>query len=1126
MKKILFFLLLISSAIQLIAQQAPTLHSAETFEADPTNSIRTALLDETHIMAVYKSAATNASASAADLFGIIGEINIYSGSVTWGTRFTIESDDMQKVLIIPVSSTKVVVGYEYTTGDDIGKAKVVTISGTSLSALGTAVNFSVGDFATANGVYMGSDKFVIAHDDQENSNVGTAIVGTVSGSTISFGTPKVFANTGVGAPSIKMISATRFVIGYENKDATNDPAEVVIGDISGTALTFGTATQVHTSVNTSSEVPVAVIDETTIIVAYGDESTTPIKGKAKVGTISGNTVSFNGSAIEFDNAADLTNGIINDIYLETIAENEFVVAYTGTHSTDKGYLNVGKRSGNSITFGTRIEYLANQSDDNTLVIPRKDSFVLVFQDELNIPKDQGKSIVGNLPLIDGVTFVEAIGVSGQTVNLDNPQEMAISPDGKFVYVITQSSTDGVDVFSRNASTGKLTFSSDVGMGATGVLLNTPRGIAISKDGGFVYVSAGSDDALNVFSRNKTTGALSIIETFQDDSQTGGTISTLDGAWGVTVSPDNKHLVVIANASSQSGFTVFTRNTSDGTLTFLEEFRDDSASGTITNLSGPRWSTFSPDGKFLYVSAATSDALNVFSRDTNPASANFGKLTFVSEIVNSTDLNFLEDLAISDDNAFIYLAPRTANQAVWAARNTSTGAVSTLNSIDDSEPGISSLSGSEDVILSTDNTRAFYSIATADILTIFNRNAGTGALSFVQELIDDGSSLGTSTTDFGLNNNEDVGVSPDGKHLYALGQAEDVISLFSLNIPSEVPEVDLQQSASIANGGSFDFGLVASGTNSDLVFTIANTGGATLYAYDVQASGDFSIQTGIASSTIAGSGSTTFTVRFNPSSSGAKTGELLLINTDVDEGAYTITLNGTGGVLAPTSATVSATVYIEGAYNGASLNTTLNASVPTAQPYNGSTFNNHAGAESASVPANAVDWVLVELREAGSAATALSSTKVGSAAGFLMNDGSIKATDGTSDLTVSLSGNTGADFFVVIYHRNHLPIMSASAISESSSLYTIDFTTSAANTFQTTTALTTLSTGKFAMPAGDADGDGDVDATDLIAWKTQNGDAFVYNTTNGDFNLDGVINAVDRNDFQQKNVSKTSQVPNT
>ncbi|MCE7993653.1 MAG: hypothetical protein HEP71_16835 [Roseivirga sp.] len=254
---------------------------------------------------------------------------------------------------------------------------------------------------------------------------------------------------------------------------------------------------------------------------------------------------------------------------------------------------------------------------------------------------------------------------------------------------------------------------------------------------------------------------------------------------------------------------------------------------------------------------------------------------------------------------------------------------------------------------------------------------------------------------------------------------------------------------------------------------------------------------------------------------------VIMNTGTEELMLdNIRLNGTVAVSAPTSATVAASAFLEGAYNGTNLNTAINGSLPAQQPYNGT--NSHSEATNVtSMPANAVDWVLVELREAGSAAAALNSTRVGSAAGLLMNNGSIKATDGTSDLTVSLSGNTGSDFFIVIYHRNHLPIMSASAISESSGTYSIDFTGSSANTYQTTTALSSLSGGKFGMPAGDLDQDGDIDATDLITWRTNNGISFSYDSNGAaDFNLDGVINAVDRNDFHQKNTGKTRQVPSS
>ncbi|MCE7996950.1 MAG: hypothetical protein HEP71_33620 [Roseivirga sp.] len=290
----------------------------------------------------------------------------------------------------------------------------------------------------------------------------------------------------------------------------------------------------------------------------------------------------------------------------------------------------------------------------------------------------------------------------------------------------------------------------------------------------------------------------------------------------------------------------------------------------------------------------------------------------------------------------------------------------------------------------------------------------------------------------------------------------------------------------------------------------------------QASGGGSaVTSGNASVSSAG-----FSNNFTVTGLSAATSYDVYVVAEDDEGTPNLQASATridATTLAPNSLMVAATVFLEGAYNGTSMNTTINGSIPTTQPYS---INGHSGGSAGSIPAGAVDWVLVELREAGSAAAALNATKKGSTAGFLMSDGTIKATDGTSNLTVSLSGNSGTDYFVVIYHRNHLPIMSASAVAGSSGTLAIDFTGNSANTHQTTTALVSIAGGKFAMPAGDADGDGDVDATDLATWQGQNGVVFSYNSTNGDFNLDGEINAVDRNDFQQKNTSKTRQVPTT
>ena len=59
--------------------------------------------------------------------------------------------------------------------------------------IGSSVTFESATISYTSVVYDSSNqKIVIAYRDQGNSNYGTAIVGTVSGSSISFGTPTVF----------------------------------------------------------------------------------------------------------------------------------------------------------------------------------------------------------------------------------------------------------------------------------------------------------------------------------------------------------------------------------------------------------------------------------------------------------------------------------------------------------------------------------------------------------------------------------------------------------------------------------------------------------------------------------------------------------------------------------------------------------------------------------------------------------------------------------------------------------------------------------------------------------------------------------------------------------------------
>ncbi len=171
------------------------------------------------------------------------------------------------------------------------------------------------------------------------------------------------------------------------------------------------------------------------------------------------------------------------------------------------------------------------------------------------------------------------------------------------------------------------------------------------------------------------------------------------------------------------------------------------------------------------------------------------------------------------------------------------------------------------------------------------------------------------------------------------------------------------------------------------------------------------------------------------------------------------------------------VFLRGPYNTTNdnMDNSINGIIPTTAAstsvYGGAPYS-YTGSESfVTAPATAVDWVLVELRDAASPAAATSSTAVDTVASLLMQDGTIKAADGISNIAfegVSINNNP----YVVIRHRNHLDIMSSTAVTQSGGLYTYDFTTAATQAYGTK-AQTLLETGVYGMFAGDVNGDGSI-----------------------------------------------------
>lgn len=216
------------------------------------------------------------------------------------------------------------------------------------------------------------------------------------------------------------------------------------------------------------------------------------------------------------------------------------------------------------------------------------------------------------------------------------------------------------------------------------------------------------------------------------------------------------------------------------------------------------------------------------------------------------------------------------------------------------------------------------------------------------------------------------------------------------------------------------------------------------------------------------------------------------------------------------------LLLEGAFNGLDLNTGLSASswFPLVQPYNLEPWLYQGEETVSTTPSNVVDWVLVELRDATDVASAGPSARLAMQAGFLMNNGMVKSLDGISNLQFNTAANQ--QLFIVVYHRNHLPVISNYPLTENNGVYHYDFSNAADKAFGGSLAQKPLVPGAWGMISGDSDASGLIDIMDKTAvWDMEAGDSGYLQT---DLNLDTQSNNIDKDEFWFPNLGAGSQLP--
>ena len=214
--------------------------------------------------------------------------------------------------------------------------------------------------------------------------------------------------------------------------------------------------------------------------------------------------------------------------------------------------------------------------------------------------------------------------------------------------------------------------------------------------------------------------------------------------------------------------VFSRDPEDGSLTFVETVYD--GVGSNDGLDGAYWVEPSPDGEHLYVAGYVDDAIGVFHR--NPITGTLVFQSVVRDGVGGVDgLDGVNSVAVSPDGRHAYAAGRNDDSVAIFVRNPTNGGLEYLTRVIDGISGIEGLDGARAVAVSPDGRQVYAVGQNDDALAVFSRDAVSGILTQVGLHRD-----GVAGVD-GLDTANGVAVSPDGMQVYVTGYGDNAVATF-------------------------------------------------------------------------------------------------------------------------------------------------------------------------------------------------------------------------------------------------------------------------------------------------------------------------------------------------------------
>jgi hypothetical protein len=335
----------------------------------PSSAVKIAVAGD-NFLRVVKLAATGDSFSCV-VEVVNPEALSLNGTVTAGTPAVFESANSLYISVTMLDSTHAIVCYSADESGGYGTACCLSLSGTTITA-GTPAIFESATSAEISVTMMDSTHAIVCYRDGGNSNYGTACCLSLSGTTITAGTPVVFESALSQYLSVTMMDSTHVIVCYRDGGNSNYGTACCLS-LSGTTITAGTPVvfESATILNTS----VTMMDSTHAIVCYRDD------GNNSYGTAC--CLSLSGTAITAETPVVFESDSIGYNSVTMMDGTHAIVCYSDGGNSGCGTACCLSLSGTTITAGTPAVFESANSADNSVTMMDPTHAIVCYKDDGN-----------------------------------------------------------------------------------------------------------------------------------------------------------------------------------------------------------------------------------------------------------------------------------------------------------------------------------------------------------------------------------------------------------------------------------------------------------------------------------------------------------------------------------------------------------------------------------------------------------------------------------------------------------------------------------------------------------------------------------------------------------------------